>query len=74
MTLHRRSTLLLGSLNVTLTILLSWIYLFLDASYYSAMASGSLENSDHVVVSVSNDFWSNSKWDALLHPTSHDCS
>ena len=41
--------------------------LFLDASICSAMAFPPLENSDHVVVSVSIDFPSNSQQDALFH-------
>ena len=40
---------------------------FLGASICSTMAFPPLGNSDHVVVSVSTDFPSNSKWDALFH-------
>ena len=50
------------------------LFISSDASNCSTMASPSLENSDHVVLSVSNDFWSNSKLDALLHRISHDFS
>ena len=50
-------TILLGSLIVALTFLLILIYFLLTP----------LANSDHVVVSVSIDFLSNSKWDALFH-------
>ena len=38
------------------------------------MAFAPLENSDHVFVSVSIDFWSNSKWDALFHGIAYDYS
>ena len=38
------------------------------------MASPPLGNSDHVVVSVSIDFPSNSKWDAPFHHITYDCS
>ena len=38
------------------------------------MASPPLENSDHVVVSVSIDFPSNSQWDAPFHLTAYDYS
>ena len=50
-------TILLGSLIVALTFLLFFIYFLLTP----------LVNSDHVVVSVSIDFLSNSKRDALFH-------
>ena len=38
------------------------------------MTSPPLGNSDHVVVSVSIDFPSNSKWDAPFHHITYDCS
>ena len=38
------------------------------------MAFSPLGNSDHVAVSVSTDFPSNSQWDALFHCISHDYS
>ena len=38
------------------------------------MAFPPLGNSDHVVVSVSVDFPSNSKWYALFHPIAYDHS
>ena len=38
-----------------------------NASICSTMAFPILGNSDHVVVSVSIDFPSNSRWDALFH-------
>ena len=52
---------------MTLTVLLFWIYLYLDASICSTMAFPPLGNSDHVVVSVSIDFPINSKQDVLFH-------
>ena len=51
-------TFLLGSLTVTLT-----IFGFLTVTHGLVR----LGNSDHVVVSVSIDFPSNSKWDALFY-------
>ena len=52
------------------------LYLFLssDIGICYTMASSPLGNSDHVVVSVSIDFPSNSKWDALLHHIAYDYS
>ena len=38
------------------------------------MAFPPLGNSDHVVVSVSIDFSSNSQWDALFHRIAYDYS
>ena len=75
--LLRWLTFLLGSLTVTLTVLLFWIYfLFLstDASICSTMAFLPLGNSGHVIVSVSIDFLSNSKQDSPLHPIACDYS
>ena len=43
------------------------LFLSSDASIFSAMIFRPLGNSDHVVVSVSNDFPSNSQWDAPFH-------
>ena len=43
------------------------LFLSSDASICSTMALPPLGNSDHVVVSVSIDFPSNSQWDALFH-------
>ena len=43
------------------------LYLSSDTSICSTMAFPSLENCNHVVVSVSNDFSSNSKQDASFH-------
>ena len=58
-----------------LAVLLFWIYLFLfDADICSTMAFSPLGNSDHVIVSVSIDFPSNSKRDALIHSIAYDYS
>ena len=54
--------LLLGSLTVTLTVLLFWIYLFL----LTLLSFSPLGNSDHAVVSVSSDFTINSKATILV--------
>ena len=43
------------------------LFIFSDASICSTMAYPPLGNSDHVVVSVSIDFPSNSQWDAPFH-------
>ena len=51
---------------------LSYLFLFPDASICSAMAFPPLGNSDHVVVSVSIDFPSNSQQDALFHCIAYD--
>ena len=50
------------------------LYLFLcsDASICSTMAFPPLGNSDHVVVSVSIDFPSNSRWNAPFHCITYD--
>ena len=64
MTLLRWLIFLLGSLTVNLIVLLFWTSS--DASICSTMAFPSLENSDHVVVSVSTDFPLNSKQDAEM--------
>ena len=50
------------------------LFLSSDASICSAMAFPPLGNSDHVVVSVSIDFPSNSQQDALFHCISYDYS
>ena len=42
------------------------------ASICSTMAFPPLENSDHVVVSISIDFASNCQWDARFHCIAHD--
>ena len=50
------------------------LYLSSDASICSSMAFLPLENSDHVVVSVSIDFPSNSRGDAPFHRITYDYS
>ena len=45
-----------------------------DANISSTMAFPPLGKSDHVVFSVSIDFWSNSKPDVLFHHIAFDCS
>ena len=42
------------------------LFISSDASICSTMAFAPLGNSDHVVVSVSIDFPTNSQWDALV--------
>ena len=49
-------------------------FLSSDASICSTMASPPLENSDHLVVSVSIDFPSNLQQDALFHHIAYDYS
>ena len=48
------------------------LFISSDASICSAMAFPPLENSDHIVVSVSIDFPSNSKEDSPFHRTVYD--
>ena len=67
MTLLRWLTFLLRFQTVILILLLFWIYFFLDTSICSTMAFPLLGNSDHLVVSVSIDFPSNSQKDSLFH-------
>ena len=50
------------------------LFLSSNASICSTMAFPPLENSDHVVVSVSIDFPSNSQWDAPFHRIAYDYS
>ena len=50
------------------------LFISSDTSICSAMAFPPLGNSDHVVVSVSIDFPSNSQWDALFHHTAYNYS
>ena len=50
------------------------LFLFSDTSICSTMAFPLLANSDHVVVSVSIDFPSNSQWDAPFHCIAYDYS
>ena len=50
------------------------LFISSDASICSTMAFPPLGNSDHVVVTVSNDFPSNLQQDTLFHCISYDCS
>ena len=50
------------------------IFFSSNTSICSIMAFPPLGNSDHVVVSVSIDFPSNSQWDASFHHISYDYS
>ena len=50
------------------------LFISSDAGICSTMAFPPLGNSDHVVVSVSIDFPSNSQWDALFHCIAYDYS
>ena len=50
------------------------VFLSSDASICSTIAFPPLENSDHVVISVSIDFPSNSQWDDLFHCIAYDYS
>ena len=50
------------------------LFLSSDASIWSAMAFPPLGNSDHVVVSVSMDFPTNSQQDAPFHRIAYDYS
>ena len=72
-TLLKCLTFLLGFHTVILIVLLFWI-ISSDASISSTMAFPLLRNSDHVVVSVSIDFPSNSQWDAPFHCIVYDYS
>ena len=48
------------------------LFLSADASIFSTMAFSPLTNSDHVVVSDSLDFQSNSQWDSSFHCIAYD--
>ena len=85
MTLLRWLTFTLGSQTVILIVLLFWIYffhspalldlfLFSDASICSTMPFSPLGNSDHVGVSVSIDFPTNSQHDAPFYHITYDYS
>ena len=50
------------------------LFISADTSICSTMAFLTLQNSDHVVVSVSIDFPSNSQRCALFHCIAYDCS
>ena len=73
-TLLRWLTFLLGSQTLILSPALLDIFISSDASICSTMAFPPLENSDHVVVSVSIDFPTNSQQDAPFHRIAYDYS
>ena len=50
------------------------LFISSEAIICSAMAFPPLGNSNHVVVSVSIDFLSNSQWDTPFHCIAYDCS
>ena len=50
------------------------LFISYDISICSTMAFPPLENSDHVVVSVSIDFPSNSQWGTPFHCIAYDYS
>ena len=50
------------------------LFISSDTSICSTMAFRPLENSDHVVVSVSIDFPTNSQWNALFHRIAYNYS
>ena len=50
------------------------LFLSSDASIFSTMAFPPLGNSDHVVLSISIDFPTNSQWNAPFHRIAYDYS
>ena len=74
MTLLRKLTFLLGPLTVILSPALLDLFISSDTSICSTMAFPPLGNSDHVVVSVSIDFPTNSQQDAPFHRIAYDYS
>ena len=74
MTLLRWLTFMLGFLTVALTALLFWIYLFLPTLVFVLQWLPSFGEFYHVVFSVSIDFPSNSKRDALFNRIAYDNS
>ena len=74
MTLLRWLAFLLGSLTYSHNPVLLHLFISSDASICSTMAFPPLENSDHVVVSVSIDFPTNSRQDAPFHCIAYGCS
>ena len=74
MTLLRWLTFLLGSQTDSHSPVFLDLFISSDASICSTKAFPPLGNSDHVVVSVSDDFPSYSQWDALFHCIAYDCS
>ena len=71
-TLLRRLSFLLGYLVLTFSYALLDLFLSSDAGICSTMALPPVGNSDHVAVSVSMDFLSNSKGDAPFHHKAYD--
>ena len=67
MTLLRWLSFLLGSQTDSHSPALLDLFLSSDASICSTMAFPPVENSDHVVVSLSIDFPTNSQWDDPFH-------
>ena len=65
---------LMSIIRTGLPILVELIDLVIDASICSTMAFPPLGNSDHVVVSVSIDFPTNSQRDAPFHHIAYDYS
>ena len=75
MNLLRWLVFLLGYQTVILIVSVFWIYFFvLTLVFFSTMAFPPLGKSDHVVVSVSIDFPTNSQWDAPFHCIAYDYS
>ena len=76
LTIGRWLTFILGSLTVTLTVLLFWIYLFLlMLVFFLQLLTLHWEIwLSHVVVSVSIDFLSNSQRDTPFHCVAYDYS
>ena len=75
MTFLRWLTILLESQGVILIVLLFWIYFFLLMLVFIIQwLSPPLGNSDHVVVSVSMDFPTNSQQDAPFYCIAYDYS
>ena len=67
-------TFLLRSQAVILIVLLFWFYFFLLMVLFVLQWFPPLGNSDHIVVSISIDFPSNSQRDAPFHCKAYDCS
>ena len=74
MTLLRWLTFLLGFQTVTHSPALLNLFICFDTNTCSTMVLLPLENSDHVVISVSIDFLTDSKQDALFHCIAFDYS
>ena len=74
MTLLIWLTFLLGSLTAILSPALFDLFISSDASICSTMAFPPSRNSDHIAISFSIDFPSNSLWDALFHCIAYDYS